>query len=344
MLDAALDAGVTGVDTANGYAGGETERSSPSCCPAAATGSSWPPRPACRTPTTGNTPRCPRRGLRAGLEGSLRRLGTDHVDLFYLHQPDRATPLAETLATVAELVAEGKVRALGVSNYAAWQIAELVPHRRRGRRPPPGRRPAAVQPARPPDRGGIPSSSPPSPVCAPWSTTRSAAACSPDGTLRGAPEAGRFGDSRLAAMYRQRYWDPRLFAAVAELARIADGRRHPPGGLSLRWLLGRDGVDSLLLGGSRIDTCAPTSPRPGGAARRCDGRVRRGRRGCVARCPPTTGNPMAFPHPAPSRLGAPPPDPRTGGFACGRPNARWGRSAYDVHSRTHRTPRGARRP
>ena len=53
-------------------------------------------------------------GLRASLEGSLRRLGTDHVDLFYLHQPDRATPLRETLHTVAELVAEGKVGTLGV--------------------------------------------------------------------------------------------------------------------------------------------------------------------------------------------------------------------------------------
>ena len=67
-----------------------------------------------------------REGLRNSVEGSLRRLGVDSIDLFYLHQPDRATPLQETLGTVAELAAEGKIGALGVSNFAAWQIADVI--------------------------------------------------------------------------------------------------------------------------------------------------------------------------------------------------------------------------
>ncbi|MDW6057790.1 aldo/keto reductase [Streptomyces sp. FXJ1.4098] len=62
MLDAALDAGVTGVDTANAYAGGVTETILAELLPGRRTGSYWPPRPECRTPTTATTPRCPRAG------------------------------------------------------------------------------------------------------------------------------------------------------------------------------------------------------------------------------------------------------------------------------------------
>ncbi|HXY91027.1 MAG TPA: aldo/keto reductase [Acidimicrobiia bacterium] len=56
--------------------------------------------------------------VRAALEASLRRLRTDHVDLYQHHEEDRETPLEETLGVIAELVAEGKVRAFGTSNYA----------------------------------------------------------------------------------------------------------------------------------------------------------------------------------------------------------------------------------
>lgn len=64
-------------------------------------------------------------GLRASIQASLRRLGVEYIDLFYLHQPDRSAPLAETLNTIAQFVAEGKITALGVSNYAVWQISEI---------------------------------------------------------------------------------------------------------------------------------------------------------------------------------------------------------------------------
>ncbi len=56
--------------------------------------------------------------VRAALDASLRRLRTDHVDLYQHHEEDRETPLEETLGVIAELVAEGKVRAFGTSNYA----------------------------------------------------------------------------------------------------------------------------------------------------------------------------------------------------------------------------------
>lgn len=61
--------------------------------------------------------------LRA-VEGSLKRLGTDYLDLFYYHAPDGVTPVRETLAALNELVSSGKVRYIGHSNLAGWQIAD----------------------------------------------------------------------------------------------------------------------------------------------------------------------------------------------------------------------------
>ncbi|WP_266375620.1 aldo/keto reductase [Streptomyces canus] len=276
MLATALEAGITGVDTANGYAGGESEGILAELLPAhrdrivLATKAGIPhPDQAGHAPLSAP-------GLRAALEGSLKRLGTDRVDLFYLHQPDRATPLAETLSTVAEFVAEGKVLALGVSNYAAWQIAELV---------------------RVADEVGAPR-----PVLAQQLHNLLARRIEEEyveyaavtglrtmvynplggGLLTGrhryekAPEAGRFADSRLADMYRQRYWDPRLFDAVAELTRIAEGFGIPLAELALRWLLDRDSTDALLLGGSRTGhlranlAAAQAGPLPTDVTAACD--------------------------------------------------------------------------
>lgn len=69
-----------------------------------------------------------RRGSRKyvmqSVEASLRRLNTDFIDLYYFHSPDPHTPIAETLAAMDDLVTSGKVRYLGHSNFAGWQIAE----------------------------------------------------------------------------------------------------------------------------------------------------------------------------------------------------------------------------
>jgi len=62
------------------------------------------------------------KAIRAGIDGSLRRLGTDHVDLYYAHIEDRSVPLEETTGAFAELVASGKVGVLGCSNHATWRI------------------------------------------------------------------------------------------------------------------------------------------------------------------------------------------------------------------------------
>ena len=68
--------------------------------------------------------RASRRYIRIAVEASLRRLGTDWIDLYQLHTPDPNTPIDETLAALTELVAEGKVRYIGSSNLTGWQVMD----------------------------------------------------------------------------------------------------------------------------------------------------------------------------------------------------------------------------
>ncbi|NES30728.1 aldo/keto reductase [Micromonospora terminaliae] len=65
-----------------------------------------------------------RRYIARAVEASLRRLDTDHIDLYQMHEPDPGTPIDETLAALDDLVTAGKVRYLGNSNFAGWQIAD----------------------------------------------------------------------------------------------------------------------------------------------------------------------------------------------------------------------------
>ncbi len=126
MIGRALDAGINFLDTADKYNAGESERvvgkairnrreeivlATKVCLP------------------TGEGPNdrgASRKHIRAGLEASLARLGTDYVDLYYLHVPDAETPLEETLAALDDLVRGGQVLYVGVSNFWAWQIARAV--------------------------------------------------------------------------------------------------------------------------------------------------------------------------------------------------------------------------
>src|SRR5262249_34071869 len=67
----------------------------------------------------------PRRWVLQAADESLKRLGTDYIDIYYLHKEDHSTPLEETVRAISELMRAGKVRYFGVSNYRAWRVAEI---------------------------------------------------------------------------------------------------------------------------------------------------------------------------------------------------------------------------
>ena len=127
VVDAALDGGVTFFDTADTYGRGASEellgkalgRRREDVVVATKFGMDME---GANGPDWGA--RASRRYVRRAVEASLRRLGTDHIDLYQLHQPDLVTPIEETLAAMTELVTEGKVRYLGCSNFAAWELVD----------------------------------------------------------------------------------------------------------------------------------------------------------------------------------------------------------------------------
>ncbi|MFJ3876203.1 aldo/keto reductase [Streptomyces sp. NPDC090077] len=131
VVDAALDSGITLLDTADIYGGqGGSETHLGQALKGRrdqvvlATKFGYDGVDMGYGPAAGS--RGGRAYVRRAVEESLRRLDTDHIDLYQLHSPDPDTPVAETLAALAELVAEGKIRYIGHSNFSGWQLAEAA--------------------------------------------------------------------------------------------------------------------------------------------------------------------------------------------------------------------------
>ena len=130
VVNAAIDAGITLLDTAESYGGGRSEE----MLGEALTGRRDQVVLATKFGSQGVDMGY---GAAAGAKGgrgyimraveqSLRRLRTDYIDLYQIHTPDPATPIEETLTALGDLVAQGKVRYLGHSNFSGWQIAEAA--------------------------------------------------------------------------------------------------------------------------------------------------------------------------------------------------------------------------
>ena len=131
VLDAFTAAGGNFVDTADGYSswvpgnsGGESERMIGSWL--ATRGNREEVVVATKVGMYDPHVGLSRASVRAGLAESLERLGTDHVDLYYAHKDDPATPIADQVRTFDELVREGRVRAIGLSNYSGARLREWV--------------------------------------------------------------------------------------------------------------------------------------------------------------------------------------------------------------------------
>jgi 1-deoxyxylulose-5-phosphate synthase len=183
-----------------------------------------------------------------GVEASLRRLGTDCLDICYFHSPDPETPLEESLAAADLLTRQGKVCYWGLSNYASWQVCRVRwLCERHGFLPPVVTQVVYNLLARAIEQEFLPlvrtlgmGVTVYSPLAAGLLTGKH---------RRGAPAAGsRFELSRTDFT---RFWKDANFAALETLAEVAGQAGMTPTALALRWIAHESAIDSIIVGASR---------------------------------------------------------------------------------------------
>ncbi len=125
IIARAREAGVNFLDTADAYTGGRSEEVTGRAI--AGDRDAWVLATKLANPVQpdANGGGTSRKWVMRAVEGSLKRLGTDYIDVYYLHKEDHATPLAETVRAMGDLVRQGKIRYFGLSNYRAWRVAEI---------------------------------------------------------------------------------------------------------------------------------------------------------------------------------------------------------------------------
>lgn len=198
--------------------------------------------------------------IRMSIEDSLQRLGTDRIDLYQLHYPDPKTPIAETMGTLGELVAEGKVREIGCSNFDAAQLEEALAAVPAG-----GTRFKSVQNEynlfhRDPEDEVLPFCDRTHTAFLPYFPLAS-------GVLSGKYRAGVAAPkgTRMAAwgaMAETALSEERL-AAVAALDALAQTEGHTVLDLAFAWLLSRPSVASVIAGATRPEQVAANAAAGG---------------------------------------------------------------------------------
>ncbi len=215
-----------------------------------------------------------RAAVRKAIDDSLRRLATDYLDLYYLHQPDYSVPIEETLEVMEELVKAGKVRYPASSNYAAWQVCQMLSiAASRGFRPAMVTQPMYNLLARGIEAEYLP-------MCKEFGVSTVVYNPLAGGMLTGkqkreAPLPGtRFDNNQ---MYLSRYWYDAYFDAVQELAVVARNVGRSMVSLALNWLLHHTPIDCIILGASRLEQLKENleafddGPLPPETVAACDG-------------------------------------------------------------------------
>lgn len=254
LLSSFVGAGGSLLDTADVYAGGESERMIGALLDHAVSRSDLViSTKAALTPDGPGDRDASGRHLLAALDGSLRRLGVDHVDIWHVHAYDPDTPLEETLAAVDTAVASGRVRYAGVAAYAPWQLARAATWQRAW----PGRTPIASAQAeysllaRGADDGLLAAAADVGTGLLAWSPLGRGVLTGKYRT--GIPAGSRGADDHLADFVRP-YFTDRARAIVESVATAADGLGVSPLAVALSWVRDRPGVTAPIVG-------ARTSPQ-----------------------------------------------------------------------------------
>jgi aryl-alcohol dehydrogenase-like predicted oxidoreductase len=201
-----------------------------------------------------------RKHIMSAAEASLRRLETDYIDLYQLHGYDRQTPIDESLGALDDLVHQGKIRYVGVSNFLTYQLARAV-----GRTETLGlTRVDCVQPRynllfRQIERELLPLAGEEHLAVMPYNPLAG-------GLLTGKhkhdaqPAAGRFTAAvgKAGAMYQERYWHKREFETIDKLRAIAAESGASLTKTSLAWVLAHPLITSAIIGASNPDQLTDT--------------------------------------------------------------------------------------
>ncbi len=262
ILDAAFEAGITFIDTADAYplgsdAYGTTEEiigrwmTGRRDNVVLATKCFYPtgPNPWDRGNSRQNT-------LRA-CDASLRRLRTDHIDLYQLHAWDVHTPIDETLGALDDLVRAGKVRYAGCSNFAAYQLARSI-----GRSEVLGAaRFDCAQPRynlifREFERDLLPLCGEEGIGVIPYNPLAGGLLTGKHRTATAPTDGSRFTLGSAGAMYSERYWHDRQFATIESLAAIATAADMTMAEMAVSWVLAHPAITSPIVGASRPEQLA----------------------------------------------------------------------------------------
>jgi 1-deoxyxylulose-5-phosphate synthase len=195
-----------------------------------------------------------RKHIMEAVEASLRRLGTDYIDLYQLHGPDPNTPIDETLGALDDLVHSGKVRYAGCSNFLAYQTARAL-----------GRSEAksvvrfdSVQPRynllfRQIERELLPLCEDEGVGVIPYNPIAGGMLSGKHNSSAPPPEGSRFTLGAAGSMYQDRYWHEQEFSTVEDLRKIAEREGVSLVTLSVAWVLAHPAVTAPIIGASRPD-------------------------------------------------------------------------------------------
>jgi aryl-alcohol dehydrogenase-like predicted oxidoreductase len=248
IIERALELGVNFIDSADIYNGGKSEELLGPVVADHRREIVLATKFGVRTGEGPNRAGASRAYIHAAVDASLRRLGTDYIDLYQVHQPDPRTPIEETLRALDDLVRAGKVRYIGASNSAGWQVADAAWTARAGHLTPL----ISEQPEYSLLKRDIEAEL--VPACLKFGV----------GLITWGPLAGGF----LTGKYRRgeplppgtrlagrtvytKYLTDASFDLLERLEAFANERDHPVRELAIAWLLRRPAVSTIIIGAMR---------------------------------------------------------------------------------------------
>jgi aryl-alcohol dehydrogenase-like predicted oxidoreductase len=254
LVDRYLDAGGNFLDTANVYSYGRSEEIVGRAIQGRRDGVVLATKVRMRMGDGVNDVGLSRKHIMAQVEGSLRRLGTDYIDLYYVHCWDEAADLQQTLRAMDDLVRAGKVRYWGISNFSGWQIALAATScSYEGYAQPVALQPQYSLLVRGIEQEVLPAARAFALAVMPWSPLAR-------GVLSGkyeregqVPAGSRLG-RRISWMDRWERWDvDRVWQALETVQGIAEGRGVTSAQVALNWLLCQPDVTAPIVGATSVE-------------------------------------------------------------------------------------------